>query len=255
MPEHDPYGDKFAAADEERRAESRESDRNRGIERVAPEPEVVEEPEQPVTWPPYVKGSIRTLWREAGILPEENALVDGEYKSFNWSLEAEAPAHTTIGKERREEERGEVMERCVEALKFFDCKSTKDWQLRKELRGLSKEAGRQLGHLLKAIHLFEDGEAGFAHIRAARLRTNLVTRVGIPLLLEGLHPVYRTRGVQVGMLKELDLVFCRRPSFPVVRRRRRDTARRRRTRWGAWAWHGCATASSGSGTSGWSAWT
>ena len=147
------------------------------------------------------------------------------------------------------------MERCVEALKFFDCKSTKDWQLRKELRGLSKEAGRQLGHLLKAIHLFEDGEAGFAHIRAARLRTNLVTRVGIPLLLEGLHPVYRTRGVQVGMLKELDLVFCRRPSFPVVRRRRRNTARRRRTRWGAWAWRGCATASSGSGTSGWSAWT
>ena len=70
---------------------------------------------------------------------------------------------------------------------------------------MNRDAGRQLGTLLKAIHLFEEDEAGFSHMRAARLRTNLITREGIPLILEGLHPVYRTRGVQVGMLKELDL--------------------------------------------------
>jgi len=204
----DPYGAMFAAADAEQREKAAASDKEwaaRGVVKVAPEPEEPEEPAEPeikVNWPSYIREDVRELWKEAGILPEENALV-GE--DFGWELESEAPAHTEAGQKRREDEKGPVMEAMVDSLKFFGAKSTKSREIRKELRGLSREAGRQLGTLLKAIHLFEEDEAGFSHMRAARLRTNLITREGIPLILEGLHPVYRTRGVQVGMLKELDL--------------------------------------------------
>ena len=37
-----------------------------------------------MNWPSYVKEEVRELWKEAGILPEENALM-GE--DFGWELE------------------------------------------------------------------------------------------------------------------------------------------------------------------------
>ena len=70
--------------------------------KVAPEPEEPEEPSEPevkVNWPSYIKEEVRELWKEAGILPEENALM-GE--DFGWELESEAPAHTDEGKSRFE---------------------------------------------------------------------------------------------------------------------------------------------------------
>ena len=80
------------------------------------------------------------------------------------------------------------MEAMVDALKFFGAKSHEVEEIRKELRGLNRDAGRQLGTLLKAIHLFEEDEAGFSHMRAARLRTNLITREGIPSSWKGCIP-------------------------------------------------------------------
>ena len=100
----DPYGAMFAAADAEQREKAAASDKEwaaRGVVKVAPEPEEEKEPSEPeikVNWPSYVKEEVRELWKEAGILPEENALIDGE--NFGWELEAEAPAHIEAGQKK-----------------------------------------------------------------------------------------------------------------------------------------------------------
>ena len=81
----DPYGAMFAAADAEQREKAAASDKEwaaRGVVKVAPEPEEEKEPSEPeikVNWPSYVKEEVRELWKEAGILPEENALVGEDF--------------------------------------------------------------------------------------------------------------------------------------------------------------------------------
>ena len=156
----DPYGAMFAAADAEQREKAAASDKEwaaRGVVKVAPEPEEEKEPSEPeikVNWPSYVREEVRELWKEAGILPEENALV-GE--DFGWELESEAPAHTDEGR-NGERTRGAPSWRPWSTREVFGLNQPNQGNC-KELRGLNREAGRQLGTYSKR-RITED-EAGF----------------------------------------------------------------------------------------------
>ena len=114
------------------------------------------------------------------------------------------PSRTKAGIERREREKPELLVAVAEACEFFQMEPS-DWQIHRPLRGLGWEAGRHVGTLLKAAALWLPGETGSVGVRCVRLKTNLIGRRGVPLILEGLDPVYATRGPGSATLVELDL--------------------------------------------------
>jgi len=114
------------------------------------------------------------------------------------------PSRTKAGIERREREKPELLVAVAEACEFFQMEPS-DWQIYRPLRGLGWEAGRHVGTLLKAAALWLPGETGSVGVRCVRLKTNLIGRRGVPLILEGLDPVYATRGPGSATLVELDL--------------------------------------------------
>ena len=130
---------------------------------------------------------------------DEAARGEGEEEDENI-----IPSRTKEGIARREREKPELMVAVTEALEFFKMQPT-DWQVHRPLRGLAWRDAARVGTLLKAAALWLPGEPGHVGLRCVRLRTNLIGRRGVPLLLEGLDPVYATRGPGSATLLELDL--------------------------------------------------
>ena len=119
---------------------------------------------------------------------DEAARGEGEEEDENI-----IPSRTKEGIARREREKPELTVAVTEALEFFKMQPT-DWQVHRPLRGLAWRDAARVGTLLKAAALWLPGEPGHVGLRCVRLRTNLIGRRGVPLLLEGLDPVYATRG-------------------------------------------------------------
>ena len=109
-----------------------------------------------MNWPSYMsRRRSRELWKEAGILPEENALV-GE--DFGWEL-SKLTAHAEAGQKRREDERGPVMEAMVDSARR-GAKCTKSPRTGCRSRQRKGREGKTVGtRYARRHHLLEEDEA------------------------------------------------------------------------------------------------
>lgn len=141
---------------------------------------------------------------DAPLKDDDTATTPGGEASAEADDVTSVPSRTAAGIERREREKPLILAEIPACLAYFGAEPS-DWEVRRELWGLDWTAGEKCGVLLKAAALWLPGEPGALSLRCVRLRTNALTRRGIPGLVAGLDPVYATRGANRWWLLELDL--------------------------------------------------